>query len=87
MKPIKFPRKSDKNQVFRMSDFHFMNEKLQSYAVFQKLQPHCGTANRCPIKIKLCQSHTVGLMMFYYIIDNKYNCVIIKSQINITVIL
>ena len=34
-----------------------MNEKVQKIAVFQKFQPHCGTGYRCPIKMKLCQSH------------------------------
>ena len=40
-----------------MSGIHFMNEKLQFFAVFQKLQPHCATGSRCPIKMKLWQSH------------------------------
>ena len=30
-----------------------MNEKVRKIAVFQKLQPHCGTGYRCPIKMKL----------------------------------
>ena len=34
-----------------------MSEKLQFFAVFQTLQPHCGMGNRYPIKMKLCQSN------------------------------
>ena len=59
-KPTKFARKLDNNQVSRMGGFHFKNEKLQFFAVFQKLQPHCGAGYRCPIKMKLCQSHTLA---------------------------
>ena len=33
------------------------NEKLQFFAVFLQLQPHCGMGYRCPIKMKLYQSH------------------------------
>ena len=46
-----------KSKVSRMSGFDFMNEKLQFLAVFQKLQSHCGSGYRCPINMKLCQSH------------------------------
>ena len=45
-----------KDQVSRMIRFNFMNEKLQFFAVFQKLQLRCDTGYRFPIEMKLCQS-------------------------------
>ena len=56
-KSLKFPREWDKNQVFGISGFHYMKEKLRFFAkncYFSKLQPRYGTGYYCTIKMKLC---------------------------------